>query len=157
MRHHNFKHIWSILAPECFQDTMYKGNTASLKALLRWVLEGPSMYLRDNNHDGKKTLHVTIMVAFQQIQEGSLTYSILPTVTNVSSRSLKGYMVIKLHDSGTRGTPKPTQSKVSRLYNRVRYDRFWLLVRSVKRAMTDHTNTAPVQTNEWVTLTISQL
>jgi len=98
------------------------------------------------------------MVAFQQIQEGSSKSSMLPMVVNTSSRSLKGYMGIKLHDRGIRGTPKPTQTPkypdytteqdMGSFHSEISSDRSWLVVWSVQRAITDHMNTAPVQTDE---------
>jgi hypothetical protein len=73
--------------------------------------------------DGKNTLHATVIVVFQQVQEVTSTASTLPISTKASSRSLKGYKGITLQDSGIRGTPKPINSpKVPRLYNRAMYE-----------------------------------
>lgn len=64
----------------------------------------------EDTHDGKNTLHATVMVAFQQLHESTLTAATLPISTKASSRSLKGYNGVILHNSGIRGTPKPINS-----------------------------------------------
>ena len=64
----------------------------------------------EDTHDGKNTLHATVMVAFQQEEGGLLNTSTLTISTKASSRSLKGYKGVTLQESGIHGTPKPTSS-----------------------------------------------
>ena len=74
----------------------------------------PLFYAADNidfsedTHDGKNTLHATVMVAFQQEEEGLLNTSTLTISTKASSRSLKGYKGITLQESGICGVAMPT-------------------------------------------------
>lgn len=109
----------------------------------------------EDTHDGKNTLHATVIVAFQQKQEGTSAAVTLPIVTESSSRSLKGYKDMPLQDSGIHGNPKPTQSPkypdysadkdMSNFNCAISGDRSWLIVRYLQRSMTEHITPVDVE------------